>query len=195
MEKVQKEKRTIRLYGARSFREVKEKNAVWTLEDEKAKEWNPVQANVISISSFLLSASARSSHFSLNLFFKPLIHTESDWIFRNKGWSENTSEQSHQRRRLYSDDLLHKSVYEQNMKTVHIYQFPVTLKSMSWNTKWLVWLCDREKTTIQCWKMEKGGDSTPASDLPSPILVSEILRSRIVRQFVQEMKSISSFHG
>ena len=96
--------------------------------------------------------------------------------------------------------FLHKSVYEQNMKTaspwikeVHMnYQFPVTFKVNIVEHKVVAYYVTGEDHYPVLENGEVVETVTPASDLPSSYISLKFSDRELVRQFVQEMKSISS---
>ena len=96
--------------------------------------------------------------------------------------------------------FLHKSVYEQNMKTaspwikeVHMnYQFPVTFKVNVVEHKVVAYYVTGEDHYPVLENGEVVETVTPASDLPSSYISLKFSDRELVRQFVQEMKSISS---
>ena len=96
--------------------------------------------------------------------------------------------------------FLHKSVYEQNMKTtspwikeVHMnYQFPVTFKVNVTEHKVVAYYVTGEDHYPVLENGEVVETVTPASDLPSSYISLKFSDRELVRQFVQEMKSISS---
>ena len=96
--------------------------------------------------------------------------------------------------------FLHKSVYEQNMKTaspwikeVHMhYQFPVTFKVNIVEHKVVAYYVTGEDHYPVLENGEVVEKVTPASELPSSYISLKFSDRELVRQFVQEMKSISS---
>ena len=96
--------------------------------------------------------------------------------------------------------FLHKSVYEQNMKTaspwikeVHMnYQFPVTFKVNVVEHKVVAYYVTGEDHYPVLENGEVVETVTPASDLPSSYISLKFSDRELVRQFVQQMKSISS---
>ena len=96
--------------------------------------------------------------------------------------------------------FLHKSVYEQNMKTaspwikeVHMnYQFPVTFKVNVVEHKVVAYYVTGEDHYPVLENGEVVETVTPASDLPSSYISLKFSDRELIRQFVQEMKSISS---
>ena len=96
--------------------------------------------------------------------------------------------------------FLHKSVYGQNMKTaspwikeVHMnYQFPVTFKVNVVEHKVVAYYVTGEDHYPVLENGEVVETVTPASDLPSSYISLKFSDRELVRQFVQEMKSISS---
>lgn len=96
--------------------------------------------------------------------------------------------------------FLHKSVYEQNIKTaspwikeVHMhYQFPVTFKVNIVEHKVVAYYVTGEDHYPVLENGEVVETVTPASDLPSSYISLKFSDRELVRQFVQEMKSISS---
>lgn len=96
--------------------------------------------------------------------------------------------------------FLHKSVYEQNMKTaspwikeVHMhYQFPVTFKVNIVEHKVVAYYVTGEDHYPVLENGEVVETVTPASELPSSYISLKFSDRELVRQFVQEMKSISS---
>ena len=96
--------------------------------------------------------------------------------------------------------FLHKSVYEQNMKTaspwikeVHMnYQFPVTFKVNVVEHKVVAYYVTGEDHYPVLENGEVVETVTPASELPSSYISLKFSDRELVRQFVQEMKSISS---
>lgn len=96
--------------------------------------------------------------------------------------------------------FLHQSVYEQNMKTaspwikeVHIhYQFPVTFKVNIVEHKVVAYYVTGEDHYPVLENGEVVEAVTPASELPSSYISLKFSDRDLVRQFVQEMKSISS---
>ena len=96
--------------------------------------------------------------------------------------------------------FLHKSVYEQNMKTaspwikeVHMnYQFPVTFKVNVVEHKVVAYYVTGEDHYPVLENGEVVETVTPASGLPSSYISLKFSDRELVRQFVQEMKSISS---
>ena len=96
--------------------------------------------------------------------------------------------------------FLHKSVYEQNMKTtspwikeVHMhYQFPVTFKVNVTEHKVVAYYVTGEDHYPVLENGEVVEAVTPASELPSSYISLKFLDRELVRQFVQQMKSISS---
>ena len=96
--------------------------------------------------------------------------------------------------------FLHKSVYEQNMKTtspwikeVHMnYQFPVTFKVNVTEHKVVAYYVTGEDHYPVLENGEVVETVTPASDLPSSYISLKFSDRELVRQFVQQMKSISS---
>ena len=96
--------------------------------------------------------------------------------------------------------FLHKSVYEQNIKTaspwikeVHMnYQFPVTFKVNVVEHKVVAYYVTGEDHYPVLENGEVVETVTPASDLPSSYISLKFSDRELVRQFVQEMKSISS---
>ena len=96
--------------------------------------------------------------------------------------------------------FLHKSVYEQNMKTaspwikeVHMhYQFPVTFKVNIVEHKVVAYYVTGEDHYPVLGNGEVVETVTPASELPSSYISLKFSDRELVRQFVQEMKSISS---
>ena len=96
--------------------------------------------------------------------------------------------------------FLHKSVYEQNMKTaspwikeVHMhYQFPVTFKVNIVEHKVVAYYVTGEEHYPVLENGEVVETVTPASELPSSYISLKFSDRELVRQFVQEMKSISS---
>lgn len=96
--------------------------------------------------------------------------------------------------------FLHKSVYEQNMKTaspwikeVHMhYQFPVTFKVNIVEHKVVAYYVTGEDHYPVLENGEVVETVTPASELPSSYISLKFSDRDLVRQFVQEMKSISS---
>ena len=96
--------------------------------------------------------------------------------------------------------FLHKSVYEQNIKTaspwikeVHMnYQFPVTFKVNVVEHKVVAYYVTREDHYPVLENGEVVETVTPASDLPSSYISLKFSDRELVRQFVQQMKSISS---
>ena len=96
--------------------------------------------------------------------------------------------------------FLHKSVYEQNMKTaspwikeVHMnYQFPVTFKVNVVEHKVVAYYVTGEDHYPVLENGEVVETVMPASDLPSSYISLKFSDRELVRQFVQEMKSISS---
>ena len=110
-------------------------------------------------------------------------------------------EQSHIKEEDYTlTTFLHKSVYEQNMKTaspwikeVHMnYQFPVTFKVNVVEHKVVAYYVTGEDHYPVLENGEVVETVTPASDLPSSYISLKFSDRELVRQFVQEMKSISS---
>ena len=95
--------------------------------------------------------------------------------------------------------FLHKSVYEQNMKTaspwikeVHMhYQFPVTFKVNIVEHKVVAYYVTGEDHYPVLENGEVVETVTPASELPSSYISLKFSDRELVRQFVQEMKSIS----
>ena len=95
--------------------------------------------------------------------------------------------------------FLHKSVYEQNIKTaspwikeVHMhYQFPVTFKVNIVEHKVVAYYVTGEDHYPVLENGEVVETVTPASDLPSSYISLKFSDRELVRQFVQEMKSIS----
>ena len=95
--------------------------------------------------------------------------------------------------------FLHKSVYEQNIKTaspwikeVHMnYQFPVTFKVNVVEHKVVAYYVTGEDHYPVLENGEVVETVTPASDLPSSYISLKFSDRELVRQFVQEMKSIS----
>lgn len=96
--------------------------------------------------------------------------------------------------------FLHQSVYEQNMKTaspwikeVHMhYQFPVTFKVNIVEHKVVAYYVTGEDHYPVLENGEVVETVTPASELPSSYISLKFSDRDLVRQFVQEMKSISS---
>ena len=96
--------------------------------------------------------------------------------------------------------FLHKSVYEQNMKTtspwikeVHMhYQFPVTFKVNVTEHKVVAYYVTGEDHYPVLENGEVVEAITPASELPSSYISLKFSDRELVRQFVQQMKSISS---
>lgn len=96
--------------------------------------------------------------------------------------------------------FLHQSVYEQNMKTaspwikeVHIhYQFPVTFKVNIVEHKVVAYYVTGEDHYPVLENGEVVEAVTPASELPSSYISLKFSDRELVRQFVQQMKSISS---
>ena len=96
--------------------------------------------------------------------------------------------------------FLHKSVYEQNMKTaspwikeVHMhYQFPVTFKVNVVEHKVVAYYVTGEDHYPVLENGEVVETVTPASELPSSYISLKFSDRELVRQFVQEMKSSSS---
>ncbi len=96
--------------------------------------------------------------------------------------------------------FLHKSVYEQNMKTaspwikeVHMhYQFPVTFKVNVVEHKVVAYYVTGEDHYPVLENGEVVETVTPTSELPSSYISLKFSDRELVRQFVQEMKSISS---
>ena len=96
--------------------------------------------------------------------------------------------------------FLHKSVYEQNIKTaspwikeVHMhYQFPVTFKVNIVEHKVVAYYVTGEDHYPVLENGEVIETVTPASELPSSYISLKFSDRELVRQFVQEMKSISS---
>ena len=96
--------------------------------------------------------------------------------------------------------FLHKSVYEQNMKTaspwikeVHMhYHFPVTFKVNVVEHKVVAYYVTGEDHYPVLENGEVVETVTPASELPSSYISLKFSDRELVRQFVQEMKSISS---
>lgn len=96
--------------------------------------------------------------------------------------------------------FLHKSVYEQNMKTaspwikeVHMhYQFPVTFKVNIVEHKVVAYYVTGEDHYPVLENGEVVETVTPASELPSSYISLKFSDRELVRQFVQKMKSISS---
>ena len=96
--------------------------------------------------------------------------------------------------------FLHKSVYEQNIKTaspwikeVHMhYQFPVTFKVNVVEHKVVAYYVTGEDHYPVLENGEVVETVTPASELPSSYISLKFSDRELVRQFVQEMKSISS---
>ena len=110
-------------------------------------------------------------------------------------------EQSHIKEEDYTlTTFLHKSVYEQNMKTaspwikeVHMnYQFPVTFKVNVVEHKVVAYYVTGEDHYPVLENGEVVETVTPASELPSSYISLKFSDRELVRQFVQEMKSISS---
>ena len=110
-------------------------------------------------------------------------------------------EQSHIKEEDYTlTTFLHKSVYEQNMKTaspwikeVHMnYQFPVTFKVNIVEHKVVAYYVTGEDHYPVLENGEVVETVTPASELPSSYISLKFSDRELVRQFVQEMKSISS---
>lgn len=110
-------------------------------------------------------------------------------------------EQSHIKEEDYTlTTFLHKSVYEQNMKTaspwikeVHLnYQFPVTFKVNVVEHKVVAYYVTGEDHYPVLENGEVVETVTPASELPSSYISLKFSDRELVRQFVQEMKSISS---
>ena len=110
-------------------------------------------------------------------------------------------EQSHIKEEDYTlTTFLHKSVYEQNMKTaspwikeVHMnYQFPVTFKVNVVEHKVAAYYVTGEDHYPVLENGEVVETVTPASELPSSYISLKFSDRELVRQFVQEMKSISS---
>ena len=110
-------------------------------------------------------------------------------------------EQSHIKEEDYTlTTFLHKSVYEQNMKTaspwikeVHMnYQFPVTFKVNVVEHKVVAYYVTGEDHYPVLENGEVVEKVTPASELPSSYISLKFSDRELVRQFVQEMKSISS---
>ena len=110
-------------------------------------------------------------------------------------------EQSHIKEEDYTlTTFLHKSVYEQNMKTaspwikeVHMnYQFPVTFKVNVVEHKVVAYYVTGEDHYPVLENGEVVETVTPASELPSSYIGLKFSDRELVRQFVQEMKSISS---
>lgn len=95
--------------------------------------------------------------------------------------------------------FLHQSVYEQNIKTaspwikeVHMhYQFPVTFKVNVVEHKVVAYYVTGEDHYPVLENGEVVETVTPASDLPSSYISLKFSDRELVRQFVQEMKSIS----
>lgn len=96
--------------------------------------------------------------------------------------------------------FLHKSVYEQNMKTtspwikeVHMnYQFPVTFKVNVTEHKVVAYYVTGEDHYPVLENGEVVETVTPASELPSSYISLKFSDRELIRQFVQQMKSISS---
>ena len=96
--------------------------------------------------------------------------------------------------------FLHKSVYEQNMKTtspwikeVHMnYQFPVTFKVNVVEHKVVAYYVTGEDHYPVLENGEVVETVTPASELPSSYISLKFSDRELIRQFVQQMKSISS---
>ena len=96
--------------------------------------------------------------------------------------------------------FLHKSVYEQNMKTtspwikeVHMnYQFPVTFKVNVTEHKVVAYYVTGEDHYPVLENGEVVETVTPASELPSSYISLNFSDRELIRQFVQQMKSISS---
>ena len=96
--------------------------------------------------------------------------------------------------------FLHKSVYEQNIKTaspwikeVHMnYQFPVTFKVNVVEHKVVAYYVTGEDHYPVLENGEVVETVTPASDLPSSYISLNFSDRELIRQFVQQMKSISS---
>ena len=110
-------------------------------------------------------------------------------------------EKSHIKEEDYTlTTFLHKSVYEQNMKTaspwikeVHMhYQFPVTFKVNVVEHKVVAYYVTGEDHYPVLENGEVVETVTPASELPSSYISLKFSDRELVRQFVQEMKSISS---
>ena len=110
-------------------------------------------------------------------------------------------EQSHIKEEDYTlTTFLHKSVYEQNMKTaspwikeVHMnYQFPVTFKVNVVEHKVVAYYVTGEDHYPVLENGEVVETVTPASELPSSYISLKFSDRELVRQFVQEMESISS---
>ena len=110
-------------------------------------------------------------------------------------------EQSHIKEEDYTlTTFLHKSVYEQNMKTaspwikeVHMnYQFPVTFKVNVVEHKVVAYYVTGEDHYPVLENGEVVETVTPASELPSSYISLKFSDRELVRQFVQEMRSISS---
>ncbi|MEZ7559759.1 FtsQ-type POTRA domain-containing protein [Streptococcus sp. 27098_8_66] len=110
-------------------------------------------------------------------------------------------EQSHIKEEDYTlTTFLHKSVYEQNMKTaspwikeIHMnYQFPVTFKVNVVEHKVVAYYVTGEDHYPVLENGEVVETVTPASELPSSYISLKFSDRELVRQFVQEMKSISS---
>lgn len=96
--------------------------------------------------------------------------------------------------------FLHKSVYEQNMKTtspwikeIHMnYQFPVTFKVNVTEHKVVAYYVTGEDHYPVLENGEVVETVTPASELPSSYISLNFSDRELIRQFVQQMKSISS---
>ena len=96
--------------------------------------------------------------------------------------------------------FLHKSVYEQNIKTaspwikeVHMnYQFPVTFKVNVVEHKVVAYYVTGEDHYPVLENGEVVETVTPASELPSSYISLKFSDRELIRQFVQQMKSISS---
>ena len=139
----------------------------------------------------------------LSLYFLSPLSTQK--VIEFSGNKAVDQQKLYEKSRIKEEDytlttFLHKSVYEQNIKTaspwikeVHMhYQFPVTFKVNVVEHKVVAYYVTGEDHYPVLENGEVVETVTPASDLPSSYISLKFSDRELVRQFVQEMKSISS---
>ena len=139
----------------------------------------------------------------LSIYFLSPLSTQK--VIEFSGNKAVDQQKLYEKSRIIEEDytlttFLHTSVYEQNMKTaspwikeVHMnYQFPVTFKVNVVEHKVVAYYVTGEDHYPVLENGEVVETVTPASDLPSSYISLKFSDRELVRQFVQEMKSISS---
>ena len=139
----------------------------------------------------------------LSIYFLSPLSTKK--VIEFSGNKAVDQKQLYEKSRIKEEDytlttFLHKSVYEQNMETaspwikeVHMrYQFPVTFKVNVVEHKVVAYYVTGGDHYPVLENGEVVETVTPASELPSSYISLKFSDRELVRQFVKEMKSISS---